>query len=150
MEPNDRVLRIIQRKLSYTHEQLDQFKLNPRNIEVLSKSNELQNIVLVLTVVESHGCNSQHKVGDKIFFDGAGNLLTKYSPPRVCSYALNNAFLMIFAANEFIYSGLSPLSLKFKRCACFDTGVSCGGLGQIVMELSTISLDELNKAYDEK
>jgi len=34
----------------------------------------------ITRVVDSKGCNSQHKVGDKFYFDGAGNLLTKLSP----------------------------------------------------------------------
>jgi len=32
--------------------------------------------------VESHGCNSRHPVGDKFYFDGAGNLLSELSPKK--------------------------------------------------------------------
>jgi hypothetical protein len=34
----------------------------------------------IARVVDSKGCNSQHKVGNKFYFDGAGNLLTNFLP----------------------------------------------------------------------
>ena len=140
---DERLLKILQKRLNYSDEQFQQFRENPRNEEVLSKSTEINNTILVLTVVESHGCNSQHKIGDKIYLDGAGNILTKFCPAKICSYALNNALLMIFAANEFIFSGISPMNIKFKRCSCFDAGISCGGFGQIVLELSITTKEQL-------
>jgi len=80
--------------------------------------------------------NSQHKVGDKFYFDGAGNLLTKRCPEKVCIYALNAATSMIFASNELFYAGVDPNEMRFRRAACFDVGVQCGGWGRIVLELS--------------
>lgn len=74
---DERVLKILKRRLNYTDEQLTEFASNSRNEEVIEKSNDVANTILVLTVVSSHGCNSQHKVGDKIYLDGAGNLLTE-------------------------------------------------------------------------
>lgn len=150
MAIDERLLNIIKKKYNYSDEQLLLFSQNPRNEEVLSKANELNNTILVLTVIESHGCNSRHKTGDKIYFDGAGNLLTKYSPDKICSYALNNALLLIFAANELIYSNISPMNIKFKRCSCFDVGVNCGGFGQIKLELSVISKNDLDKEQSKK
>lgn len=51
--------------------------------------------------------------------------------------------MLLFAANEFIYNNISPELIKFKRCACYDTGVACGGFGQIIMELSVTTLESL-------
>lgn len=136
------LLKLVKKWLNYDDDQLAMFSKNERNEEVFQKSNEIGNTILVLTVVESHGCNSQHKIGDRIYLDGAGNLLTKYSPAKICTYALHNAILMLFAANEFIYSGISPMDIKFRRCSCFDVGVSCGGLGRIVLELTVMDMQE--------
>lgn len=146
---DERVLNLLQKRLNYTDEQLQQFAENPRNEDVIAKATEINNTILVLTVVESHGCNSQHRIGDKIYMDGAGNILSKYCPARICSYALNNALMMVFAANEFIYAGISPMNIKFRRCSCFDSGIACGGLGQIVLELSVISKEELESRFKE-
>ncbi len=143
MEINERLLPIIKKRLNYTDEQFKTFLNLDITESVINKAKELANTVLVLTVVSSHGCNSMHQVGDKIYFDGAGNILTKYCPEKICTYALNNASMLIFAANEFIYSDMDPNKIKFKRCACYDSGINCGGFGQVIFELSTMSLEDL-------
>jgi uncharacterized repeat protein (TIGR04076 family) len=120
--------KLIKAHLGYTDEEMKAFRENPRNEDVLSKAP-------ALLVVESHGCNSQHKVGDKFYFDGAGNLLTRRCPKKVCIYALSAAASMIFASNELFYAGVNPNEMRFKRAACFDVGVQCGGWGRIVLEL---------------
>ena len=126
----------MQRRLGYTDEEAQKFREEPRNAAVLSKAKELMNKRIVLEVVESRGCNSGHKVGDKIYFDGAGNILTKMCPERVCGYSLSSALLMVYAANEMIHAGVDPNTMRFKRSGCFDVGLECGGWGRIVLELS--------------
>lgn len=121
--------------LGYNDEEMKRFRENPRNAAVLAKGQELLNKTIVVEVVESKGCNSQHKVGDKFIFDGAGNLLTKKNPKRTCIYALAPVAQMIFATNELIYAGADPNKIRFKRAGCFDVGVNCGGWGHIVMEI---------------
>ena len=128
--------KIMKAHLGYTDEEMKVFRENPRNDDVLSKAPALINKTIVLEVVESHGCNSQHKVGDKFYFDGAGNLLTKRSPKKICVYALSAAASMIFAAGELFLAGVDPNEMRFRRAACFDVGVQCGGWGRIVLELS--------------
>ena len=148
MAINERLLPILKKSLNYTDDQFTEFINNPMTESIIDKAKEAANTVLVLTVVKSHGCNSQHRVGDRIYLDGTGNILTQYCPPKVCTYALNNANLMIFAANEFIYAGLSPQDIKFKRCSCYDSGVSCGGFGQIVLELSVMTREDLDAMHN--
>jgi len=121
--------------LGYNDEEMKKFRENPRNADVLAKGQELSNKTIVVEVVESKGCNSQHKVGDKFIFDGAGNLLTKKNPKRICIYALAPVAQMIFTTNELIYAGADPNKIRFKRAGCFDVGVNCGGWGHIVMEI---------------
>ena len=125
----------MQNHLSYSNEEMKTFRENPRNADVLKKAAALMDKTIVLEVVESKGCNSQHKVGDKFYFDGAGNLITKMSPERICIYALNSMTSPIFAANELLYAGVDPNEMRFRRTSCFDVGVQCGGWGQIVMEI---------------
>ncbi len=122
----------------YTDEEMKLFQENPRNEDILSKAPALLKKTIVLEVVESHGCNSRHKVGDKIYLDGAGNLLTKQCPEKVCAYAMNAATPLIYASNELFYAGADPNQMRFKRAACIDVGVKCGGWGRVVMELSFV------------
>ncbi len=135
MEVDENVWNYIQKHLGYTDEEMIEFKRDPRNTDVLSKGLTLMNKTIILEVVESHGCNSNHKVGDKFYFDGAGNLLTELCPERVCGYSLNSALMMVFSANELLFAGVDPNQIRFKRAGCFDVGLECGGWGRIVLEL---------------
>lgn len=128
--------KVMKERLGYSDDEMKTFQENSRNCDVVSKAPALVNKTIVLEVAESHGCNSQHKVGDKIIFDGAGNLLAKHSPEKICVYAINAAVPLIYAANELFFAGIDPNQMRFKRSACIDVGVQCGGWGRIVLELS--------------
>ena len=132
---DDRMWKIVQRHLGYRNEEMTLFRDNPRNEDVLSKSSVLRDKIIILEVVESRGCNSRHQVGDKFYFDGAGNLLTDLCPKKVCGYSLNAALMLVFTANEMLYAGVDPNQIRFKRAGCFDVGLECGGWGRIVLEL---------------
>ena len=99
------------------------FRDDPRNEDILKKGAALKDKFIVLEVVEAHGCNSRHKVGDKFYFDAVGNLLTERSPKKICAYSLNAALMMIFTANEMLYAGVDPNEMRFKRANCFDVGL---------------------------
>lgn len=136
MERNEeRLAKIIQRRFGYSDEELKTFLSNPRNMELVNRRQELDRTRFVLEVVESKGCNSNHRVGDKFYFDFAGNILTDLCPPKICGYSLNSAMMMIYTANEMLYAGVDPNEIRFKRASCFDVGIECGGWGRIVLEL---------------
>ncbi len=135
MKGDESVWDFFQKHVGYTDEEMKEFRENPRNEDVLSKGRALMNKTIVVEVVKSHGCNSQHKEGDKFYFDGAGNLITKLCPKRICIYALSSVTMGIFASNELFYAGVDPNEMRFKRFGCFDVGVKCGSWGNIVMEI---------------
>ena len=62
--------RYMKNHLGYDDEQMEQFKYNPKNKNFLSKAPHLMGKTIIAEVLESHGCNSEHIVGDKFFFDG--------------------------------------------------------------------------------
>jgi uncharacterized repeat protein (TIGR04076 family) len=135
MDIDERKWKIIQRHLGYDNAEMSVFKDNVRNSDVLAQSEKMVNKFIILEVVESHGCNSKHKVGDRFYFDSAGNLLTELCPKKICGYSLNAAMMMVFTANEMLFAGINPNGIRFKRAGCFDVGLECGGWGRIVLEL---------------
>jgi uncharacterized repeat protein (TIGR04076 family) len=135
MTVDEETWRFMQRHLGYNDEEMALFRANPRNADVLAKAPELMRKTIIAEVVESHGCNSQHKVGDRFVFDGAGNLLTSKCPRRICFGALHGLAVLIFATSELAYAGVDPNSLRFNRTGCIDVGVRCGGWGHIVLEV---------------
>jgi uncharacterized repeat protein (TIGR04076 family) len=124
--------------LGYDDEQMEQFKNNPKNKIFLSKAPHLMGKTIVAEVLDSHGCNSEHKVGEKFYFDGFGNLLADKSPRKICIYALNAIVPQIFAVTELLLAGADPNEMRFNSAACFDVGVQCGGFGRIVVEIKVI------------
>jgi len=145
MKLDERTWKNFQQYLGYNDEEMKKFRENPSNEDVLTKSPGLMNKTIVIKVVESKGCNSQHRVGDKFYFDGAGNLLTNLCPKRICIYALSSVAQLIFASNELFCAGIEPNEMRFKRAGCFDVGVQCGGWGHIVMEIGVEDRDKLSK-----
>lgn len=135
MKVNEDTWKFFQQHLGYSDEEMALFRARPQNADVLEKAPALMQKTIIAEVVESHGCNSQHKVGDRFIFDGAGNLITSTSPRRICIYALHALAGPIFTSNELFYAGLDPNSMRFNRTGCFDVGVRCGGWGHIVMEV---------------
>ena len=132
---DERMLNIIKKRFGYDDTEIELFRSDPRNIELINRNRELSETRFILEVVESKGCNSNHKVGDRFYFDFAGNILTELCPPKICGYSLNSAMMMIFTANEMLYAGVDPAEIRFKRASCFDVGIECGGWGRIVLEL---------------
>lgn len=128
-------LNFIKSQLGYTDEEMELWLKNHRNQEAILKIPALLQKTIIIEVIESHGCASLHKVGDKFYFDGPGNLLTKLSPKRVCIYALSEMERLIFAAQELFYAGVDPNEMSIKRVGCFDVGLKCGGWGRIILEL---------------
>ncbi len=70
MEKQKNMVDFFQEHLGYTNEEISEFMKNPRNQKILAKAPGLLKKTIIFEVIESHGCNSQHKVGDKIYFDG--------------------------------------------------------------------------------
>ena len=135
MEVNEDTWKFMQQHLGYTDEELEIFRSNPNNVEIMSKAPELMNKTIVAEVVASHGCASQHHVGDRFYFDGAGNLITKLNPKRICVHALSVLSGPIVVVNELFYAGVDPNEMRLNRVGCFDVGIQCGGWGHIAMEV---------------
>jgi len=124
-----------QNLLGYTDEELKKFKENPSNEDVISMAPGLMNRTIIFEVVAAHGCASQHKVGDRFYFDGSGNLISKLCPKKICISALTSMAPLIAAANELFYAGVDSNDLRFKRTACRDVGLECGGWGNVAFEI---------------
>jgi uncharacterized repeat protein (TIGR04076 family) len=146
MKLDEKTWKGVQQHLGYNGEEMRQFRENPRNEDVLSKTAVMLNKTIVAEIIESHGCTSEHKVGDKIYFDGRGvSLLTKLGPSKICIFALHSVALAMPALAELLYAGIDPNEMRFKRFGCTDVGIKCGGWGHIVMEISVEDRDKLSK-----
>ncbi len=94
MKIDEDTWKIVQKHLKYNDDEMKIFQANPSNEDVLSKTVLMLNKTIVAEVIESHGCDSGHKAGDKFYFDGRGvSLLAKLGPSKVCIFALHSVAL---------------------------------------------------------
>ena len=136
MGVDESMWQFMQEHLGYSDEEMKLFRDNPKMADIIAKAPELMQKTIVAEVIESHGCNSRHKVGDKFYFDGAGNLLTKQNPSRICVHALSALSAPVVVTNELFYAGVDPNDMRLNKVGCFDVGVKCGGWGHIAMAVT--------------
>jgi uncharacterized repeat protein (TIGR04076 family) len=138
MKISDDVLKMIKKHLGYSDGEIKLFSERPENGDILAKAPVLMNKTIIFEVIESAGCNSGHRVGDRFYLDGSGNLLTKLNPKKICIFALSSLSGFVFAAHELVYAGADPDGMRFKSTGCIDVGVKCGGWGHIVLKCSVV------------
>ena len=124
--------------LEFTDEEMKVLMENPANKQIISKAPDLMKKSIIVEVVKSHGCASRHRVGDKFYFTGDGNLLAKLCPSRMCMSALNAAGSLVRGAVTLMFADQDPNKMLFKLAGCSDVGLECGGWGNIAMEISVV------------
>ena len=130
-----RLEKIIQTRLALPEDEFKTIRETPKFQRLFANALKASRYCLIATVVESKGCHSQHRVGQKIVFDSSGNLLTAESPERVCAFLLPNLVVLINAFFENLMNGRDPNEIMFNRTGCFDVGPACGGWGHVVVEM---------------
>jgi hypothetical protein len=135
MEKND-LVKIIKKRLALEGAELDAVLENPKYQRLFENAAKGAGYRLVAKVVASKGCHSGHRVGQRIVFDSAGNLLTRESPERVCAFLMPNLTVLINAFFENLMNGRDPNEVMFNRTGCFDVGPMCGGWGHVQVEMA--------------
>lgn len=126
---------IIRQRLGLEDQEFSLVCENPRFQRLFENALKGMRYRLVAEVVASKGCNSGHRVGQKLFFDSAGNLLTRECPELVCSFLMPNLTVLINAFFENLMNGRDPNEVMFNRTGCFDVGHACGGWGHVTVEM---------------
>jgi len=127
---------IIKRRLKLEDQEWSIIEKTPKFQSLFENAIKGSRYELVAEVIESKGCHSGHVVGQKIFFDSTGNLLTGRSPDRICSFMLPNLTVLLNVFFENLVNGRDPNAVMFNTTGCFDTGPYCGGWGHIVLRMT--------------
>lgn len=123
-----------QKYLRWTDEDLEIFKADPKRaagaIKLFSK--EIMKKDLIIEVVESYGCSTGLKPGDKLYFLGLSILDTKRSVPNWCAQAFGPIPTAAAVAQDRFVSGLDINEMLYDHFSCGDVGPR-HGWGQIIM-----------------
>jgi len=131
----DQLVEIIGRRLNLSPEDWARVRDEPRFQRLYDSALAAAKYQLVAEVVESTGCHSGHEVGQRLYFDSSGNLLTDQAPKRVCMFLTPNLTVCLNAFFENLMNGRDPNEIIFNRTGCFDVGPGCGGWGRVVLEV---------------
>jgi hypothetical protein len=131
----EQIIKMLQKRLSLDDKEFQSVKDSPRFQRLFDNILAGSRYRLVAEIVESKGCHSGHVKGQKLFFDSAGNLLTREAPERVCAFLMPNLTVLINAFFENILNGRDPNEVMFNRTGCYDVGPACGGWGHVIVEM---------------
>ena len=129
------ITKMIQKRLGLEDKEFQPIKDSPKFQRLFDNILFGSRYRLVAEIVESKGCHSGHVKGQKLFFDSAGNLLTREAPERVCAFLMPNLTVMINAFFENLLNGRDPNEVMFNRTGCYDVGPACGGWGHVIVEM---------------
>jgi len=131
----EQITKMIQKRLGLEDKEFQAIKGSPRFQRLFDNILSGSRYRLVAEIVESKGCHSGHVKGQKLFFDSAGNLLTREAPERVCAFLMPNLTVLINAFFENLLNGRDPNEVMFNRTGCYDVGPACGGWGHVIVEM---------------
>ena len=125
-----------QKHMGYTDEEKKTFRSDPQKDKMVTETSDFVKCRVVAEVIESHGCHSRHKVGDRFVLTPGGQLITEECPKRMCLSALapiNQAMPAIF---ERLISRSDPNLERYHIVQCTDVGLDKGGWGKILMKVT--------------
>ena len=142
-ENQDILLRYAKR-VGYSEEDLKHIgPEDPRRRHITRLAQIAGKYTIVAEVVKSEHCNSGHKLGDTIYLDTDGNILGKLCPKRICVFLAGQLMIPVALINERLSSGLDPNRFYFSPLVrCPDTGVVCGGYGQVTVKVRLVPREE--------
>jgi len=134
----DVLWQFMQQRLGYSDAELHTFRSVPRNRKIMEKASDLMNKTVIFEVIESRGCNIEHKPGDRFIFSAEGYMLAHKCPKKICPYILPAMSRLMWVIQERIYEGLDPRPY-FYRAHCEDVGIECGGWGKVLIEAKIVN-----------
>lgn len=130
-----RIAALIRNRLNLEDREWADIESNPRFQDLFQNAVKASRYRLVAEVIQSKGCHSKHRTGQKLIFDSSGNLLTRENPERICVFLMPNLTVLINAFFENLMNGRDPNEVMFNTTGCFDTGPACGGWGHVVVRM---------------
>lgn len=131
----EEIWRRFQKHMGYSDEEMEVFRSDPEKVRMVTQTPEMVKCRVIAEVIESHGCHSQHKVGDRFVMTPGGQLITEASPGRICMSALAALSHVIPAIQERLVSKSNPNLDRYHIVQCPDVGLDKGGWGKILMKV---------------
>ncbi len=125
-----------QKHLGYSDEELEVFKSDPKRSAAARKlfTPDILKKDLIVEVVESHGCSTGMKPGDRLVFRALAILDTQRSSKNWCAHAMGPVAMLATLAQDRYVAGLDINDMTYDHFSCGDVGPMRNGWGQVVMK----------------
>jgi len=129
------IYRRLQEHMEFTDEEMELFKSDPYKVKMVTETPEFIKCRVVAEVIESQGCHTKHKVGDKFVLTPGGSILTDQCPKEICVHAMTAVGRIIPVISERLVSKSDPNFEMTNIVQCSDIGLDKGGWGKILMKI---------------
>lgn len=123
-----------QKALRLTDAEVESMKKNPKSVKLIRNSPDLVRKKIVAEVVQAKHCVC-HRVGDKFVFRVVGSMVREETCESPCLYALGPLATLGYIIFDRVAAGLDTSELMIDTIRCMDTGIECGGVGEMLMKV---------------
>jgi uncharacterized repeat protein (TIGR04076 family) len=90
---------------------------------------------VIMEVVKSENCGYKPKVGDRYVMNGSGMILPQECTFPLCLWALAPILPISYVIFDRLSQGQDPNGHLYDHMRCTDTGVGCGGIGEVTFKV---------------
>lgn len=131
----EKIFSRFQKHMEYTDEEMALFRSDPYKVKMITETPEFIKCRVIAEVIESHGCHTNHKVGDKFVMTPGGGVISDQCPKEMCIHALAAVERIIPVISERLVSKSDPNMERTNIVQCSDIGLDKGGFGKILMKV---------------
>ena len=125
----------LQKHMGYSDEEMKVFRSDPERVKMVTETPEFVKCRVIAEVTESHGCHSQHKVGDRFVMTPGGQLIIEECPDKICVSALAEVSKILPVISDRLISKSDPNFERSNIVQCPDVGLDKGGWGRVLMKV---------------
>jgi len=130
-----KIWKLFQSHMEYTDQEMEVFQSDPLKVKVVTETPEFVTCRVIAEVIESHGCHSKHRVGDRFVMTAGGQLIADECPKGMCVSAVAEISKVLPAIYERLINKTDPKFERVDIIHCPDVGLDKGGWGKILMKV---------------
>jgi hypothetical protein len=109
--------------------------LNEKQQTIIKGSPRRKAHKVIMEVVQSENCGYKPKIGDRYVMNGSGMLIPEECTFPICLWALAPILPISYVIFERLSLGQDPNGHLYDHMKCTDTGVGCGGIGEVAFKI---------------
>jgi len=130
---DEKFKKMVMEAFGYTEEEAE--SLSEKQKLIIKGSPMRRAYKVIMEVVESHNCGYKPKVGDRYVMNGSGMIIPEECTFPLCLWALAPILPISYVIFDRLSQGLDPNGHLYDHMKCTDTGVGCGGIGEVAFKV---------------